>query len=176
MKGLAATSLDEGFTSESSKSFLSFLARLEITINFMNADVPIKSSKGEGKSKKIPRVNKVVWRSAPLSNSPRIRVLDQKFHCTAQQYWEDLMHKKMILPDFTGRNKFRYTYNTDRIQSLRSGKAREPPPKGQNPTAPGVLDIQSILKTHRHCRSPRDYYVPEFFNPYYQYSHAGLVK
>ena len=51
VKGLAATSLDEGFTSESSKSFLSSLARLEITTNFMNAEVPIKSSKGKGKSK-----------------------------------------------------------------------------------------------------------------------------
>ena len=81
----------------------------------------------------------------------------------------------MILPDFTGRNKFCYTYNRDRIQSLRGRKAREPLPEGQNPTAPGVLDVQSILKTHRHCRSPRDYNVPEF-NPYYQYSHTELVK
>ena len=77
----------------------------------------------------------------------------------------------MISPDFTCRNKFRYTYNTDRIRSLRSGQS-----KGQNPTAPGVLDVQSILKTHRHCRPPRDYNVPEFFNPFYEYSHAELVK
>ena len=83
----------------------------------------------------------------------------------------------MILPDFTGRNEFRYTYNTDHIQSLRSGQAREPSPKGQNPSAPGVLDVQSIPKTHRHyCRLPRDYNVPEFFNPFYQYSRTELVK
>ena len=51
VKGLAATSLDEGFTPESSGSFLSSLARLEITMNFMNAEVPIKPSKGKGKGK-----------------------------------------------------------------------------------------------------------------------------
>ena len=95
---------------------------------------------------------------------------------TAQQYWEDLVHKKMIPPGFTGRNKIHYTCNTDRIQPLRSGQAREPNPKGQNPTGQGVLDVQSILKTHRHCRSPRDYNVPEFFNPFYQYSRTELVK
>ena len=51
VKGLAATSLDEGVMSESSRSFLSSLARLEITMNFMNAEVPIKPSKRKGKSK-----------------------------------------------------------------------------------------------------------------------------
>ena len=82
----------------------------------------------------------------------------------------------MISPDFPGRNKFRYTYNTDRMQFLRSGQAREPSPKGQISTATRVWDVHSILKTHRHCRSPRDYNVPEFFNPFCQYSYNELVK
>ena len=55
VKGLAATSLDEGFTSESSNNSLSSLARHEITMNFMNAEVPIKSPRGKGKGKENPR-------------------------------------------------------------------------------------------------------------------------
>ena len=51
VKGLAATSLDEGFTPESSKNFLSSLARHEITMNSMNAEVPTRSLKGKGKGK-----------------------------------------------------------------------------------------------------------------------------
>ena len=79
VKGLAATSLDEGFTSESSKSFLSSLARLGITMNFMNAEVPIKSSKGTGKSN---NKSKGQQGGLEICTPPRIRVLDQTFHCT----------------------------------------------------------------------------------------------
>ena len=144
-------------------------------MKFTNAEVPTRSLK-KARVGKSPRVNTVVWKSTPQLNSPRTRVLDQIPLYTAQQYWEDLGIRRMVLPDFTGRNKSCYTYNIDHIQSLRSGQAREPSPKGQNPTTPGALDVQSILKNHRHCRSPRDHNVPEFFNPLYQHSYTELVK
>ena len=176
VRGLAATSLDEGFMSESSTSFLSSLARYEATMDFMNAEVPIKSSKGKGKGKKSSGQRGGLESCTPIEYPVDKGLGPEVPLYTPQQYWEDLVHKRIILPDFTRRIRFRHTYNADRIQSLRSGNAREPRPKGQNPTASGVLDIQSILKTHKHCRSPRDFNVPEFFNPYYQYSHTELVK
>ena len=143
VRGLAATSLDEGVTSESSTSFLSSLARYEITMNFMNAEVPIKSSKGKGKGKENSKGQQGGLESCTPIEFPVDKGLGpevQKFLSTLHNstYWEDLVHKKIILPDFTGSIRFRHKYNTDRIQSLRSGKAREPHPKGQNPTASGI--------------------------------------
>ena len=146
-------------------------------MKFMNAEVPTRSLKGKGKGKEKSKGEQSGLEIHTPIEFPRDPGLGPEIPLyTAQQYWEGLINKKMMSPDFTGRNKFRYTYNADHIQSLRSGQAREPFPKGQNPTTPGVRDIQSILKNHRHRRSPRDHNVPEFFNPFYQYSHLELVK
>ena len=54
-------------------------------------------------------------------------------------------------------------------------RRRHPAPRGQNPTYPGVLDVPSILKAHKHCRG-RDGNVLEHFNPVYQHSHLELVE
>ena len=84
VKGLAATSLDEGFTSEPSKNLFSSLARHEITMNFMNAEVPTRSLKGKGKDKEKSKGEQggLVIRTPLQLNFPRTQVLGQKFHCT----------------------------------------------------------------------------------------------
>ena len=124
VRGLAATSLDEGFTSESSTSFLSSLTRYEITMNSMNAEIPIKSSKERGNGKENSTGQQSGLESCTPIEFPVDKGLGPEVPLyTPQQYWEDLVHKKIILPSFTGRIRFRYRYNTDRTQSLRSGKA-----------------------------------------------------
>ena len=88
VKGLAATSLDEGFNSESSKSFLSSLARLEVTMNFMNAEVPIKSSKGKGKSKDNCKGQQGGLEICTPIEFPEDKGLGPEIPLyTAQQYW-----------------------------------------------------------------------------------------
>ena len=177
VKGLTMTSLDEGFTLESSTSFLSSLARDGITRNFMNANVPTRSfkrkGKGKDKSKGEPRGLEL---HIPIEFPTGPGLQPEIPLYTTQRYWEDLRNKKLMPPDFTGHNKFRYTYNIDPIRFLRNGQIRDPPSGGQNPTLPGVLDVPSILKNRKHCRPPRDSNVPEYFNPFYQYSHLELVK
>ena len=82
VKGLAATSLDEGFTSESSRNCLSSLARREIAMKFMSAEVPTRSLKGKGKGKEKSEGEQSGLESTPQLSSPRTRVLGQKFRCT----------------------------------------------------------------------------------------------
>ena len=143
----------------------------------MNANVPARSFKGKGKgkdkSKGDPRGLEI---HVPMEFPTDPGLQPEIPLYTAQQYWEDVISKQLMTPGFTGHNKFRHTCNTDPIQFLRDGKVGNLPPRGQNPTFAGVLDVPSIPKNHKHCRSPRDGNVLEHFNPFYQYSHLELVR
>ena len=145
-----------------STELLSILANDELSKNYMNAQIPnIPNGKGKGKDKSKDDSE------IPFPGDPGL--LPEIPLYTPQQYWEDLVRRRPMTPDFRGHNKIRCAYNTDPIPILYSGTIRHPPPKGQNPTLPGVLDVPSIFKTHQHSRS-RDGNAPEYFNPFFQYS------
>ena len=147
---------DDGFTSEASE-LLTILANDELTKNHMHAQIPnwtIPQGKGKGKGKSKDDTE------IPFPQDPGLPPEIPLY--TPQQYWEDSVRRQLMTPDFRGRNKIRCAYNTDPIRILYNGTIRHPPPKGQNPTLPGVLDVSSINPASR----SRDGNVPEHFNPF----------
>ena len=169
---------NDGFTSEVSTDFLSTLAKDELSKNYMNAQVPNRASqkgKGKGKDKsKDDSATPVPEGLALLTPTyfPEDPGLPPEILLySPQQYWEDLVSKHLMPPDFRGHNKIRFAYNIDPIRCLYDGNIRHPTPKGQNPTHAGFLDVPSILRTHSNCRG-RNGGVPEHFNPFFQYVFA----
>ena len=79
-------------------------------MNSINGEVPIKSPKGKGKAKGNSKGQQGGLQICTPIEFPKDPGLGPEIPLyTAQQYWEDLVYKKMVPPDFTGRNQFRYT-------------------------------------------------------------------
>ena len=134
VKGLTMD-YDHGFTSEVNTEVLSILVKEELSKNYMNAQVPNRTiPKGKGKGKDKSKDDSEIPFPADPGLQPEIPLY------TPQQYWEDLVRRQLMTPDFRGHNRIRCAYNTDPIQVLYDGTIRHPSPKGQNPTLPGVLD------------------------------------
>lgn len=163
MKGFT-TNYEDGFTAEMSTDFLFSLAKDEPSKNYMNAQVsnrapPKGNGKGKDKSKDDSATPVPEGRAlhTPIF-SPEDPYLQPEIPLyPPQQYWEDLVNRHFLPPDFQN-------HNIDSIQYFYGGKIRHP--KGQNPILAGVLDISSILRTSPNCRG-RIGGVPEHFNPFF---------
>ena len=165
-----------------STDFLSILAKDKPSKNYMKAQVPNRAppkGKGTGKDKSkddsaspVPEglaLHTPIFFPEDLYLQPEIPLY------SPQQYWEDLVNRHFLPPDFRDHNKIRCAYNTDSIQHFCDGKIRHPTPKGQNPTHAGILDVSSILRTNPNCIG-RNGGVLEHFYPFFQHSHSELVQ
>ena len=144
----------------------------------MNAQVPNRAppkGKGKGKDKSeddpATPVSKGLALHTPIffPENPYLQPEIPLF--SPRQYWEDLVNRHPLPPDFRDHNKIRCAYNIDSIQYFYDGEIRHLTPKGQNPTHAGILDVSSIPRTSPNCRG-RNGGVPEHFNPFFQYVFA----